>query len=47
MPKTVNFGVVLQVMKANLASSTQRVSGELGISLSSVVCHLHDLGKII
>ena len=30
---------------ANPVSSTQRVSGELGISQSSVVCHLHDLDK--
>ena len=29
----------------NLASSTQRVSGELSISQSNVVCHLHNLSK--
>ena len=30
-PKTVDFKVILQTIKANLASSTQRVSGKLGI----------------
>ena len=30
----------------NPVSSTQKVSGELGISQSSVVHHLHDLEKV-
>ena len=34
-----------KAVKQNLVSSTQRVSGEFGISKSSVVCHLHDFGK--
>ena len=32
---------ILQATEANKASSTRRVSGELGISQSCVVCHLH------
>ena len=43
-PKTVDPEVMLQTTEVN---STQRVSGELGILQSSVVCHLHDLGKRI
>ena len=35
----------LQAIEANLVSSIQRVSGELGISQSSVVCPLHGLSK--
>ena len=31
----------------NSVSSSQRISGELGISLSSIVRHLHDLDKCI
>ena len=39
---------VLQTIEVNPVSSTQRVSGKLSISQSSVVCHLHDLsGKRI
>ena len=38
---------MLQAVEVNLVSSTQGVSGELGISQSSVVCHLNDLGKSI
>ena len=34
-------------MKANLVSSAWRVSGELSISQSSVIHHLHDLSKNI
>ena len=34
-------------IEANVESSNQRVSGEISISQSSVICHLHDLGKII
>ena len=33
--------------RENPASSTERVSGELGISQSSVIRHPHDLGKCI
>ena len=39
--------IVLQSMKANPASSTQRVSGEFDMSKSSVVLHLHDLSQSI
>ena len=42
-PKTVNYKVVLQALKANLVSSTRRVSGNLG----TVVHHLHDHSKNI
>ena len=38
---------VLQAMEANPLSSIWRVSGELSLSQSSVVYHLHDLGKSI
>ena len=46
-PKTGNSKAVLQAIEANPVSSTQRVSGELDISQSSVICYLHDLGKDI
>ena len=36
---------MFQAMETNLASSYQRVSGKLGILLSSVVDYLHDLSK--
>ena len=42
-PKTMNSEDILQAIEANPASSTP--SGKLGISLSSVVSHFHDLGK--
>ena len=45
--KAMDFKVVLQAIKANSASSKQRVSGELNISLSSVGYHFHDLSKNI
>ena len=38
---------IFQTIEANLASSTQRVSGELSISQFSEVCHLHNLCKRI
>ena len=38
---------VLQNIEANPASCTRRVSGELSISQSRVVHHLHDLGNSI
>ena len=37
---------MLQAIEANLASRTRRVSSELSISQSSVVCHLHNFHKI-
>ena len=43
--KTMDSEAVLQTIEADPASSTQNVSGELGISQSSVIRHLHDLGK--
>ena len=46
-PKSMNAEVMLQTIDAKPASSTWRVSGELVISQSSVVRHLHDFGKII
>ena len=38
---------VFQVIEAKLIRSTRRVSGELGISQTSVLRHLYDLGKSI
>ena len=46
-PKNVYSKTVLQAVATNPVSSTQRVSGELSISQSSVVRHLHDLDKSI
>ena len=46
-PKTVDFETVPWAIKANPTSYTWRVSVELGISQSSVVRHLHNLGKSI
>ena len=46
-PKTVDSEAVFQAIEANPKSSTRKVSGELGISQSSVVRRLHDLGKSI
>ena len=43
--KTMNFKAVLQAILANLMSSTERVSGKLGISQYSVVPHSHDFRK--
>ena len=39
--------VMLQIIKANPASSTWRVPDKIGISQSSEVHHFHNLGKII
>ena len=44
-PKTMDSEAVLQVIEPNPVSSTRRVSGELCISLFSVVHYIHDLGK--
>ena len=33
----------IELLQANVASSTWRVSGELGISQSNVVHHIYDL----
>ena len=38
---------MLQAIEANLASKTQRVPGELGISQSNEICHLQNLNKSI
>ena len=46
-PEIVDSEAVLQAIKANQMSSTWRLSGKLGISLSSVVCHYYDLSKNI
>ena len=46
-PKTVDSKAMLQAIVANTVSSTRRVSGEPGISQSSVVRHVHELGKNI
>ena len=44
-PKIVDSETTFQAIVANQAINNRRRSGELGISQSSVVCHLHDLGK--
>ena len=44
-PKAVNSKAMLQDIKANMVSNTWRISGKLSISMSSEVCHLHDLSK--
>ena len=38
---------MFQAIEANPASSTRTVSGEHGISVSSVLYYLHNLGKIV
>ena len=45
--KTVYSEAVSQVIQINLRSSTQRVSGEVDISQSRMILHLHDFGKSI
>ena len=42
-PKSLGSEVVLQAIETNLVSSTWGVSGELGITHSSVIPRLHDL----
>ena len=39
--KDLNSATMLQAIVTNMVCSTRRVSGEFGISESSVVCHLH------
>ena len=46
-PKSMNSKTVLQATEENPVSGTQRVSGELALSHSSVVCHLYNLSKSI
>ena len=43
--KIVDVKAVLLAIRANLANSTWRASGEFGISQSSVIRYLQDLGK--
>ena len=43
----LDFEIVLQAIEAILVSSTLRLSGEYGISQSSVVDHLHRFSKNI
>ena len=44
---TLKNRLVLEATETNLVSRTGRVSGELGITQSSVVCHLHNVSKSI
>ena len=44
--KTMYSKAMLQTIEANLANSTQRVPGDLGISQFSVVCYLHGLRNV-
>ena len=46
-PRIVDSEIVLQTVEENLASSTCRVSGELGISQFCVFRHLHNFSKSI
>ena len=46
-PKTMYSKVMLEAIEGNLVSSIWRVSGELGIWLSSVFYYLHNLDKSI
>ena len=46
-PKIVDYVATLWVIEANLASSTQRVSGELSISQLNVLRHFQGIGKSI
>ena len=46
-PKTVDIEAMLQPIEVNPANSTWRISGELVILKSSMVCHFHDLSKSI
>ena len=41
----MNSELVLQSLERNPESSTRGVSGEVGISLSNRIRHLHNLGK--
>ena len=43
--KTLDLKSMLQAIETDLVSNIWKVSGELCISQSSVVCHLHNLGK--
>ena len=45
--KTMDSEAVFQAIEANLVNSTQRVSDELSISQSSMICYLNKLGKNI
>ena len=45
--KTVDSEAVLGAIEENPVSCTWRVSGELGIPQSSVVCYLYDHGESI
>ena len=46
-PKTMDSKSVLEAIEKTLVNSTLRLSGELGITQSSVICHIHDQGKSI
>ena len=46
-PQTMDSEAVLQVIEANQVSHIRRVSGELSVFKSSMVHHLHKLGKSI
>ena len=46
-PKSMDSEAELHAIEANLVSCTWRVSGKLSISQSSVVHHIHNLGKSI
>ena len=45
--KTKDSETMLQDREVNPGSSTWRISGELGISQSRVVCHLYNFGESI
>ena len=45
-PPTLDSKVLRQSVEANPATSTRRLSGELGISKSTIASQLHKLGKV-
>ena len=46
-PKSMDSEAMFQTIETNLVSNTWRVSGELDISHSSMICHRHNFGKSI
>ena len=45
-PKTINSEAILNAVEINPSTSTRRLTAELGIPKTSIVRHLHSLGKI-
>ena len=45
-PSTTDNEVLRELIEANPSTSTRRLSGETGVSQSTIVRHLHELGKV-